>query len=417
MPQHLRAALGGLPRVYWSLLAGMFVNRLATFVATFLGLYLVRGRGLSPAEAGPIVGLYGVGMLAGAPVGGLLADAVGRRPTMLASFVLGSAAVATLGFLRAPGALAACTLVAAFTSELYRPAMNAAVADVVPPEDRRRAWGLAYWAMNVGWTGGVLLGGFLAERGWSLLFVADAATTLAFAAIVLRRVPETRPGSASGAPGARPGVRADSPFAGLARTLRDGPFAAFLALHLVGLAVFVQFGFTLPIAMSAHGLGPAAIGAVLTLNGVVVVLVQPFQHALFGRRDGSRLLAASALLFGAGYGLCALAGPLPPWPVYVAGALLWSLGEVVGFPVAAALVADLAPPELRGRYQGAFSMCWGLAFTLSPVVGGAVLARAGARALFLGCLAAGVLAALGHLAAGPARRRRLAAPPSHAGAA
>jgi MFS family permease len=375
----------------------MFVNRLATFVATFLGLYLVRGRGLSPEEAGPIVGLYGAGMLLGAPVGGLLADAVGRRPTMLASFVLGSAAVVTLGFLRATGALAACTLVAAFTSELYRPAMNAAVADVVPPEDRRRAWGLAYWAMNVGWTAGVLLGGFLAERGWSLLFVADAATTLAFAAIVLRRVPETRPA----------GVRAHSPFAGLARTLRDGPFAAFLALHLVGLAVFVQFGFTLPVAMSGHGLGPAAIGAVLTLNGVVVVLVQPFQHALFGRRDGSRLLAASALLFGTGYGLCALAGPLAPLPVYVAGALLWSLGEVVGFPVAAALVADLAPAELRGRYQGAFSMCWGLAFTLSPVVGGAVLARAGARALFLGCLAAGVVAALGHLLAGPARRRRL----------
>jgi MFS family permease len=399
LPSRLRAALGGLPPVYWALLAGMFVNRLASFVATFLGLYLVRARGFTTDEAAPVVALFGVGILVAAPVGGVLADAIGRRPTMLLSFVTGSVAVAALGLVRSPAAIAALTFAASATSELYRPAMNAAVADVVPPPDRARAWGLSYWAMNVGWTAGLALGGFLAARSYTALFLADAATTLTFALIVLRRVPETRPA----------GTRAHSPLAGLALVLRDGPFVAFLALHLVALAVFVQFQFTLPLDMAAHGLGEGLFAATMAVNGVGVALLQPVQAALLGRREGSRLLAVSALLFGLGYGVNALAGLLPALPVYVLGTVLWTLGEVVGFPVAATLVADLAPPDLRGRYQGAFSMCWGLAFVLSPMVGGRLLTGLGPLALWLACLVAGALVAGGHLAAAPARRRRLAA--------
>ena len=87
--------------------------------------------------------------------------------------------------------------------------------------------------------------------------------------------------------------------------------------------------------------------------------------------------------------------------------MLYTVGEVLGFPVASAIVADLAPPDLRGRYQGAFSMAWGLAFTLSPLVGGEVLHRFGGRTLWLGCLVAGRWRRRLHLAAGPARRRRL----------
>src|SRR6266851_2264706 len=67
--------------------------------------------------------------------------------------------------------------------------------------------------------------------------------------------------------------------------------------------------------------------------------------------------------------------------VYGIGGTLWTVGEVVGFPVASALVANLAPAALRGRYQGAFAMCWGVAFTLSPLGAGEALQRRGGRTL------------------------------------
>lgn len=399
---HARKALSGLPPTYWALLAGAFVNRLGTFVATFLGLYLVRARGFTPERAAPVVALYGVGILVGAPLGGVLADAVGRRATMLLAFACGATAVGALGLVSSPPALAALTFLAAATGEPYRPAMNAAIVDVVPAPERARAWGLSYWAMNAGWVFGLALGGFLAARSYTALFLADSLTTLSFAAIVLRRVPETRP----------PGTHAHSPLEGLGLVLRDRTYVAFLLLHLVALTVFVQFQFALPLDMRAKGLEEPLFAAVLVVNGLGVVLLQPLQAALGGRRDPSRQLAASAVFLGLGYGANALAGVLPPFPVYLAAGVLWTIGEVLGFPYAAQLVAELAPASLRGRYQGAFSMCWGLAFTLSPVVGGALLSALGPVALWLACLAAGAAVAAGHLAAGPARRRRLAAGPA-----
>jgi MFS family permease len=189
----------------------------------------------------------------------------------------------------------------------------------------------------------------------------------------------------------------------------DGTFVAFLLLNLAALVVFVQFQLAAPVDMSAHGVGPGTFAALLSANGVLIVLLQPLAGPALARRDGGRLLAASSLLIGAGFGVNALAGWLPPIPVYVAGVVLWTLGEVVGFPPAAAIVADLAPPELRGRYQGAFSMAWGVAFTVAPVLGGEMLTRAGGPALWATCLAIGVVVAVGHLLAAGPRRRRLAA--------
>jgi MFS family permease len=398
MRRRLREAVGGLSPVFWTLIAGMFVNRLASFVATFISLYL-RDRGFPPDAAGRVVALFGVGVLVAGPLGGTLADAIGRRTTMLLSLVLGSVAVGAIGFVRDPALLAPLTFLAAFTSELYRPAMSAAIADVVPEADRTRAWGLAYWAMNLGWAFGLALGGFLASRSFTLLFLADAVTTLVFAAIVARRVPETRP----------PGTHAHSPLAGLARVFGDGPFVVFLVLQLAALVVFVQFQHAAPTDMNAHGVGPGTFAALMSLNGVGVVILQPLAGPALARRDTGRLLAASALLIGAGFGVNALAGWLPPLPVYAFGVALWTVGEVVGFPAAAAVVANLSPPALRGRYQGAFSMSWGVAFTIAPVLGGEVLTRAGAPTLWTICLGIGVAVAGGQLLAAGPRRRRLEA--------
>ena len=142
--QRFTAATGGLPGVFWTMWWGLIVNRLASFVIAFLSLYLVRERGLRPAEAGRILALYGVGFTVAGPLGGLLADRIGRRATMVAGLALGACSVGALAFARAPALLALFAFLAAATGDLFRPAMSAAVADVVPPADRPRAYGLVY---------------------------------------------------------------------------------------------------------------------------------------------------------------------------------------------------------------------------------------------------------------------------------
>jgi len=83
----LHGLLGGLPRAYWALWVGLLVNRVGSFVVPFLSLYLTRERGLSLAEAGGLVSLWGLGAIGAGPVSGVISDRVGRRAAMLVSLV------------------------------------------------------------------------------------------------------------------------------------------------------------------------------------------------------------------------------------------------------------------------------------------------------------------------------------------
>src|SRR4051812_37999794 len=168
----LRSLTAGLPRTFWFLWAGTLVNRIATFVVPFMSLYLTQQRHLSIAWAGLIVSMFGAGGVGASLVGGILADRIGRRPTMLFSLVASGLGTMLLGWLQAPVAIAAFVLLLGFVGECYRPAVSAAVADVVPPEDRPRAYGLIYWAVNLGFSIGLVLAGFLVRVSYSLLFVA-----------------------------------------------------------------------------------------------------------------------------------------------------------------------------------------------------------------------------------------------------
>jgi MFS family permease len=397
--RELRTAAGGLPVTFWWLWTGMLVNALASFVAPFLALYLT-ARGFSPAVAGSAVGLIGAGTIVSGPLGGVLADHVGRRATLLLSLVLTGATTIGIAFARSPWIVVAAIAALGFVSNMYRPAAQALIADVVLPADRPRAFGLVYWAVNLGFAFALVLGGAIAERSFTALFLADAATTLLFAAVVFRRIPETRPAEAAAAAAREPVL------GGLAVAARDGPFVVFLLLHVVYGGLLLQFFAAAPIDMAAKGLGPAQFGRVMAVNGIVIAVLQPFAARVVGGVDRARVLAVAAVLTGAGYGLFAIVHT--PW-LYAAAVAILTLGEIAYSPTAATLVADLSPVAQRGRYQGAFGMAWGLAMTLGPALGSIALDAFGATAVWAGCAGVGVATAAGQLAAGRSRRERAAA--------
>jgi MFS family permease len=143
----------------------------------------------------------------------------------------------------------------------------------------------------------------------------------------------------------------------------------------------------------------------MAVNGVVIVLLQPFTVKWVMRWPQERVLAGACVLFGVGFGLNGLVRTAPLYAVAVA---VWTLGEIAASPVSSALVAELAPPDLRGRYQGVFSMTWGVAAFLGPALGTFTMERLGARGLWAACLVVGLLLAGAHLAIAGPRRRALA---------
>jgi MFS family permease len=380
----------GLPRTYWVLWSGVLLNRLGSATFILLGIYLTRERGLRPELAGLVVSLYAVGGLFAGPVGGVAADRAGRRATLLAGTALSGACMVALGFARATAAIVAIAPVLGFFTDLCRPPLQAAVADVIPPAARPRAYGLLYWAINLGFAGASAIGGALAEHHFTLLFVVDGLTTFGYGAVVLLGVPETRPppSAAAAPPGAGAGGRFFASF-------RDGPFVRFVLIQLLLLLAFAQILMSLPLDMRARGLGMAQIGWLLGLNGLYIVIAQPIAlRVLRGVGPVSWLVAGAALL---GLGLGATAFARGPWMYALSGAI-WTLGEI-GFSTAGpTLVAAYAPADQRGAYQGVNQLAWGIASAAAPTVGSFVLARCGAGALWGGCFAVGLVAAALHLA-------------------
>ncbi|AVH96392.1 MFS transporter [Streptomyces cinereoruber] len=385
-----------LPPLVWTLFAGTIVNRLGYLVTPFLVFFLA-SRGVTGSDTSYVLGALGAGHLLGPAVGGVLADRVGRRPTMLIGLI-GTAAAQGALFL-APGVwtMAAAALLISAAGSTVSPAAYALLADAVDGERRRRAYALFGWGVNIGTAVGGVLGGYLAAHGYWLLFAVDAGAMLLYALVVTFRVkePERAPSSTEGR----------GKEIGYGVLLRDR--LALLILPLFGAQLFV-YSLTevaLPLAIRDSGLSPAVYGAMAAVNAILVVALQPFATAWLARLPQLAVQSAGGTLIAVGVALTGLADGVVGYTVSV---VVWSLGEVVVAGIAASVVANLAPAHARGRYQGAFGWVWGTARFAALTLGVTVYTTLGPAVLWWTALATGTAAAAATLALTTRIERRTA---------
>ncbi|MFT3693641.1 MAG: MFS transporter [Kofleriaceae bacterium] len=380
MRTRLRGLYTSLPPVYWTVWVGTLVNRAGAFVAPVLTYYLTDKRNLSLTTAGLVVASWGVGAVSASLVGGMLADRLGRRATMALSLFGGASMMLVLSQASSLVTITIATMLTGFVGDLYRPAVSAFVADVVPVEQRQRAYNILYWAINLGFSIAPVAAGIVATFSYRALFLGDALTSVVFGAIILARVPESHPDLANrSAASAR-------------EVLRDRVFVRFWFCSLI--LSFVMFQMMTPLSgwMESQGHGPGAYGAVLSVNGIAIVLLQPFLGEYVKPWKPRNVCALAAVFVGIGFSLHGASGLLVMHGVAVG---VWTIGEMLNASVSSVFVANRAPPLLRGRYQGIYAMSWGVAGVLAPIAGPHILAIHPAL-LWGGCLVLGLVAAIGY---------------------
>ncbi|GGX99068.1 MFS transporter [Streptomyces minutiscleroticus] len=382
----VRGTVSGLPSAFWWLWTSTLVNRLGAFVATFMALYLTLDRGYSASYAGLVAALHGLGGVVSSLGGGVMADRIGRRPTLLVAQSATAVSVALLGFVRDPVAIAAVAFLVGAASSASRPAVQAMMADIVRPEDRVRAFSLNYWAINLGFAVSSMAAGFIAEVSYRAGFLIEAGMTLACAVVVFVKLPESRPEQA--------GEGGDGePRTGLGTVVRDGRFMGVVGLSFLVALVFQQGSVGLPVAMGQAGFTPADYGMAIAVNGVLIVVLQIPVTRFIEHRDPRTLLVVSSLLAGYGFGLTALAGSVG---VFALTVCVWTLAEIVNAPTQTSLVVRLSPAHGRGRYQGMYSVSWSVAALVAPLMSGLVIDRYGAEWLWGVCAVVGTAAAAGY---------------------
>jgi MFS family permease len=188
--------------------------------------------------------------------------------------------------------------------------------------------------------------------------------------------------------------------------LRDTVFLLMILVEIGYATIYFQGYSTLPLAMADDGLPSSTYGLVIALNGVVIVLVQPFLGKRLAAFDRPKLLAASMLVVGLGFGLGAV---VHDWWGYGLSVVVWTIGEIGFAAVVGAVFADLAPVDLRGGYMGLSGMAFGIGTVIGPLAGTNALESFGPTATWLGCALLGVVIFIGQYALAPALHARAAA--------
>ncbi|MBW8798686.1 MAG: MFS transporter [Streptomyces sp.] len=382
----VRETVSGLPREFWWLWTSTLVNRLGAFVATYMALYLTLDRGYSASYAGLVASLHGLGGVVSSLAGGVMADRLGRRPTLLVAQGSTAAAVALLGFVQDPVAIAAVAFLVGVASNASRPAVQAMMADIVRPEDRVRAFSLNYWAINLGFAVSSMGAGFIAEVSYRAGFLIEAGMTAVCAVLVFLRLPESRPQRAAA-------EAAEDSQVSLLTVVRDGRYMGVVGLSFLVALIFQQGSVGLPVAMGESGFSPADYGMAIAVNGILIVVLQIPVTRVIQHRDPRSLLVVSSLLAGYGFGLTAFAGSVG---VFALTVCVWTLAEIVNAPTQTGLVVQLSPVHGRGRYQGMYTLSWSAAALIAPLMSGVVIDRFGARWLWGVCAVVGTAAALGY---------------------
>lgn len=401
-----REAFSGLNRAVWLLALTTLVNRSGTMVLPFLILYLTRKQGFEPTDAGKALGIYGVGGVLGSYLGGWLCDRMPPRRVMVASLALAGAGFILLGRLDARPAILVNLFFLAVVGEGFRPANGAAVATASPPELRTRAFALNRLAVNMGMSLGPTIGGFLAMIDYDWLFVVDGVTSLFAAAVlfVAFHAEDRKPVAAAAV--AEPGR---SPW-------RDRPFLVMMALLFLLALITFQMASTFPLTLrDLYGFHEGRIGLTMAVNTVLIVLFEMVLVHRVGSRDPLKLVGIGGLLFGLGMALLPFGVGLSGFGwvfVYVAfTVMVWTVGEMLAFPLSAGAVANRADEANRGVYMGLYTLSFEGAWVFAPIVGTWVYQSWGAKTLWLGCGAVGVVILVGFygvsaaIAREPARER------------
>ena len=338
-------------------------------ILPILPLYAERF-GAAPATIGVLLASFSVAQLLFAPVWGSVSDRIGRKPvlvlslagTAVGSLVTGLAGSLPLLFLgRILDGMSGASVSVA----------QASVADLAPPEERARLFGLLGAAFGVGFVAGPALGALAALGGTRLPFLVAAAVAGVNALAAIRRLPETHVDrfGQSGAPDDRELTKP----VGLTRLLLIA-FSSLVAFSAFE-ATFALFG------EKRLSFGPASTGLVFTAVGLVLVVVQTtLVRPTVARLGESSTLRLALLVNAAGLAMLAV---VHSWLVLVPALLALVVGQGLAQPSLTSVVSGRARAGGRGRALGIQQSAGGLARVVGPVAGGLAFEHAGVASPFV----------------------------------
>lgn len=330
----------------------------------------------SNLEIGLLYATFSFAQILGAPIWGQLADRYGRKPMFFIS-LLGTMA----GYLLLANA---SSLWMVFLSRFIDgfaggnvTIARAYVADILPPKERSKGYGLIGAAFGIGFILGPAVASFTVQYGYDMPAYTASALTFLTLILITMFLPE---------PSVKAHVEFLQPFSLILHYLKQKPIGELLLFNFLTQFVFSIFQTTFPLYLNYRfDFSESQVGWVLVYVGLLGAIVQGGIVRIIGPRFSTATILKVGFTVGT-VSIFLLAFIWEPIALYVILAFL-ALGTGLITPFLFSLISEKVPIQEQGRLNGVASSLESVARILGPICGNSLLGKTGTFSyLFAGIL-------------------------------
>lgn len=331
-------------------------------------VYLHNVRGFSEGFATLLLAVSSVVGLATAPLWGTLIDRFGPVRVSLVSSVLDAGALVYWAFVHTSlEALIAALMLAVFGGAGWGPG-TVLMARLVTEEHRQRAFGVNFMLVNLGIGFGGLISATIVDlhhpATFEVLYFANTVVMLVGAALFFTLLSYGGPVTEHHDD---PKLRDEGWREVLADRRLIRYVVAAVCLMLGGYGA-IDTGLSLFVVNNLH-VSVHSIGVIFFFNTSTIVLAQLSMLNRIAGHSRARILALVGVCWFVFWVMLASSLALPKFLAIASvcvAMVVFAFGEIMFQPVGTAMVNEMAPEHLRGRYNAAGSFAWGISGTLAP---------------------------------------------------
>jgi MFS family permease len=267
----LLKSYSGLPRGIYILFFVRIINSMGSFVFPLLTLFLTDKLGLGAKEAGMFVSLSALSYIPGGLLGGKLSDIIGRKKVMIIFQTIAALLFLPCAFLGNSMIIPWLLILAGISISAVQPANSAMVADLTDSSNRKAAFSLLYLGINIGFSVGPILAGFLYKNYFSLTFIGNAFAILLTLLLIIFFLDESKPCNFEDEQASEEErSQVGSVFSIL---LKKPTVLAFALCSSVYSFAYSQGNFSTPLQLKElfGGRAPELMGGLYFTNGIIVV--------------------------------------------------------------------------------------------------------------------------------------------------
>lgn len=372
----------GLPVSIYVLFFASVVNNMGNFVMPFLTMFLTYKIGLNVGVVGTIVAVSSALGLVGTMIGGKLIDRIGRKKVLITFRMASAIGFVLCAFLKDPVMITTIIMLSNFFGGFSLPVFSTMITDLTKGEQRKAAFSLEYMAINIGFSVGPLLAGFLYENYLEWLFLGDAITTFISIALVGVFVPETLPDTEQLASSKVKAYERAEEGTLLTALLKRPVLLMFAFIIVLFFIVFSQFSFglSLQVGQIFTENGAAVFGSLMTINALMCSVLTVFITSASQKISSSMSIALGGLLYTIGFGMIAF---INSYIMFAISTAIWTVGEILISTNTSVYIANHTPISHRGRFNSVFPIIRKLGFIAGPMLAGLYVRYTNIKSLWI----------------------------------